>query len=135
MTKMLFSDMNSLAHGIKHKLSKSFKDKIQNDSTNMEDRQFDIDFWKFIEHHFERIEFSSDETRFQLRDLQKMMMLMLHDSDRKATSFNIWGSKIQQLKNTKIPEEIFSEYTDSITLNVRQHIIDTLSPFFTRIQR
>ena len=31
-------------HGIKHKLSKSFKDKIKNDSTNMEDRQFDIDF-------------------------------------------------------------------------------------------
>ena len=41
-----------------------------------------------------------------------------------------FGEVIQQLKNTKIPEEIFSEYTDSITLNVRQHIIDTLSPFF-----
>jgi len=117
-------------HGIKHKLSKSFKEKIKNDSTNMEDRQFDIDFWKFIEHHFERIEFSSDETRFQLRDLQKMMMLMLHDSDEKQLP-STFGEAIQQLKNTKIPDEIFSEYTDSITLNVRQHIIDTLSPFFT----
>ena len=54
---------------------------------------------------------------------------MLHDSDEKQLP-STFGEVIQQLKNTKIPEEIFSEYTDSITLNVRQHIIDTLSPFF-----
>ena len=38
------------------------------------------------------------------------------------------NSTIEKHKNSR---EIFSEYTDSITLNVRQHIIDTLSPFFT----
>ena len=57
-----------------------------------------------------------------------MTKLMLHDSDEKQLP-STFGEAIQQLK-TQILEEI-SEYTDSITLNVRQHIIDTLSPFST----
>lgn len=118
-------------HGIKHKISQSVKDKIKDDSKNLEDREFDVDFWKFIGHHFERIEFSSEETRFQWRDLQKVLMLMLYDQngDEFPSTF---GEAIELLKKSQISETIFEEYLDSIRLNIRLHISETLTPFYEK---
>ena len=117
--------------GIKHKISQSLKDKVKHNSTYLVDRTFNADFWKFIEHHFERIEFSSEETRFQLKDLQKVLMLMMYDANEDVFP-STFGQVINQLEKSQIPSDIFEEYIGSISQNVQLHIRDTLTPFYDK---
>ena len=118
-------------HGIKHTLSQSLLQRIEESSGNWKERDFDVDFWKVLEHHFERIGFSSESERFPMRDLLKMMLLNLHKSSTSELPETV-GEVVELLQNSTIPQEIFEEYMESIRLNVREHVRESLTPMFDK---
>jgi hypothetical protein len=118
-------------HGIKHTLSQSLLQNIEETSNRWKNRAFDTDFWKVLEHHFERIGFSSESERFAMRDLVKMMLLNLHKSSPSELPETV-GEVVEQLQNSTISQEMFEQYMESIRLNVREHVRESLTPMFDK---
>lgn len=116
-----------MTHGIKHTLSPTLVEKIETDSSNWKDKTFNVDFWKVVEHHFERTKFTSEEERFPLQDLLRILTLNLHNSNPSELP-TTFGQVIEILQNTNISQELFEEYMLSIRKNVREHVRTSLEP-------